>query len=83
MLRWYSKIVSYKENVAKFIFNEETVENINRSENKNLEFAKEWTKLESILKLKGTGFLNYKKQLNDDFKQQYFFIENYVISVCF
>ena len=77
------KIVSYKENVAKFIFNEETVENINRSGNKNLEFAKEWTKLESILKLKGTGFLNYKKQIDVNFKQQYFFIEDYVISVCF
>ena len=77
------KISKYKENVANFIFNEDTVNIIQKADDKNLEFTKQWAKLESILKLKGTGFLNYKKQFDDKVKQQYFFIENYVISVSF
>lgn len=75
------KISKNKEKVSKFVFDKATNEKVNKAENQDLEFTKQWAKLESYLKSKGTGFVNYQKYLDENVKQQFFYIENYVISV--
>lgn len=75
------KIEKFNKNNAEYIFEKDIVNLIESSENPDLEYTKQWAKLESFLKYKGTGFVNYNKKIDEKIKQKYFYIKNYVISL--
>lgn len=75
------KIENYNQNIANYIFEDKIVDLIQNSDNINLEYIKQWAKLESFLKYKGTGFVNYKKGLDETIKHKFIYIGSYVISV--
>ena len=77
------KIATYKKRTAEYIFDKDSADKIEKAENKNLEYTKQWAKLESFLKLKGTGFVNYKKGNHENVNQQFYFVDDHVISVCY
>ena len=75
------KIIPAKDNISKYVFNEITIDLINNSLNKDLEFTKQWTKLEAYLKLKGTGFVGNKKSFESNVKWEFAYVGDYVICV--
>lgn len=77
------KITPFKSKIADYIFNEKTKNKIIQSNDVDLEFTKQWTKLESYLKLKGTGFANYDKNENRVEKHEFFYVDDYVVSVSY
>lgn len=75
------KIEDFNQNIANYVFEDKLVELIKNSDNINLEYIKQWTKLESFLKYRGTGFINYKKGLDETIKHRFIYIGTHVISV--
>ena len=57
------KITKYNDQIAKYIFDNNEYESLKFSKNIDLLFTKLWAKTESILKLQGKGFKNYKTSL--------------------
>lgn len=75
------KIEKFNRKKVEYVFESEIANMIENSENPDLEYTKQWTKLESFLKYKGTGFVGYKKGIDENLKQSYFYKDDYVVSL--